>query len=550
MFQRLLVVLLISSAAAAAHSETTKPTNDQYITDPEKLRAVITSAAQKSGKRLDMLVDPKISLQMFADSILFAENFCDDPKEDCASLLGDTPALQKIVDAYLTDASALPKGTIESFASRLAGGGGRLGNIGWPSKATVDAGIIELPPEFHKAHLTLRHATETVPLGSNASAILMSPGNVEIAVKISNRLQWYQVVVERLKRTKLSSLNLADPPVSGGRIEPSSYCYVQPPPFEGPFALFNAGRAAISESTSHLRANEAPFVRQTSLNISVEHDSSINCGEPCKAALSSLLAEAVAIWRNGCQKCDANAIALITTMGTTWLDARAFHRLRLMSENSNVELDLNKIATVEQERLAPLPLGSAGPVGKGIEYYTDITSDHTIKRLICQLDNNAGPWVLAAKSYLCSQSYHKPDEQLRPSIVLKNGETACKKLAIACGLPFERVEINLGQYRFSIPYSLDSEILIGNDELETGLVRDMRRVILHEVGHWFGVPHAEKGGANKYLDIMAEYYEDADNCVSAHSLRMMSNAADLRWDYRVRKGGGALKSRNTNRQSR
>ncbi|MEP6878556.1 MAG: hypothetical protein ABI865_06870, partial [Nitrosospira sp.] len=465
MLQRLLVVFLIGSAAVAVHAEVTRPTNDQYIIDPQKLRSVITKAAQKGGKHLDMLIDPKISLQMFSDSILFAESFCDDPKEDCANLLGDTPALQKIVDAYLVDISALPKGEIESFASRLAGGGGRLGNIGWPSQVTVDAGIIELPQEFHQAHLALRYVTETTPLGSNASAILMSPGSVEITVEISNRLKQYQVVVERLKRTKLSSLNLVDSPATGGRIEPSSYCYVQPPPYEGPFALFNTGRMTIPESEADLRANEAPFVRQTSLNISVEHDSSINCDEPCKAALSSLLAEAVAIWRNGCQKCDANAITLITTMGTTWLDSRAFHRLRLMAENSNVELDLNKIVTGEQERLAPLPLGSAGPVGKGIHYYKDITSDHTIKRLICQLDNSAGPWVLAAKNYLCAGTKPASNERLRPVIVLKDGETACKKKAVACGLPFERVEVNLSQYRYAIPTNVGgSAIIIGPNE--------------------------------------------------------------------------------------
>ena len=68
----------------------------------------------------------------------------------------------------------------------------------------------------------------------------------------------------------------------------------------------------------------------------------------------------------------------------------------------------------------------------------------------------------------------------------------------------------------------------------------MRHVVLHEVGHWFGVPHADVAGQDAMHDVMSKDYSKGELCVSSNSLVMLNNASDLRWEYRTRGGGGAL----------
>ncbi len=503
----------------------------------EEVRRITSRAVHKSAQRQDLLIDPRITEQIYANSILYVANFCLDPKENCAGLFSDDSSLDTVVDEYLKDMVALPSGKIRSLADRLAGG--RMASTGWDPQVSPNAGLLQVPEKFKGSSIALRYAVEDVPLGVAGTRILMAPGPVELLITVGDKVQTYLIRIERLKTAMLP--HSGEEPVNGpgGILRPAStaYCWSGgQPPYIGPFALFNHGRMTIAESDASRNANEADFVHQAVIPISVELSEGIECKKDCETALASLFAESVATWNSGCLRCDPNAMVMVTSMGTFWLDSRIVQRLGSLPANPAIRLGLDQPEEGENADTPGSPLGGSGP---RIRTYLDISKDkETIQRL-CQLHNEAAPWIQDVKEHLCSNRQSHQKKSLHPVVMLKKEITACGALAVACGLPLERVEINFSAYRYALPTSPGQpEIVIGQND--TGEILEMRQVIMHEVGHWFGLPHAEVGGENMFLDIMSEVYGSGEACVSAHSLRMAANAADLRWKYRIKEGGGAL----------
>lgn len=502
---------------------------------PTEVRRAIANAVQKGGKRLGILIDPRITEQIYANVMIYVTNFCP-PIKNCIPLFTGDSNLDFMVHKFLADMAELPTGEIMSPAARLAHGD--LSSVGWPSQIGVDAGLIEIPPEFRTSPIALRYATKSVALGVGATAILMAPGTANLSIEVAGKSETFSVIVERLRTMRLPPVATSSIEVPSGVLQSGSdaYCWdAKQPPYTGPFALFNYGRASIAESDVSRKNYEAPFVRQSVLSIAVEQDSGIQCGSDCKVALASLFAESVAVWRSGCLRCDPNALVMITTMGSVWLDWRLVRRLNRLAEVATTSLSLEQVETGEREITPSAPIGGK----QGISYYVNITDDRIIRQLVCQLNDGVAPWLADVKSYLCPNASKPQTNLLTPKILLKEAATSCEEKAIACGLPFERVEISFSTYRYAIPTNYGrGEIIFGLTNSDQ--VLDMRHVILHEVGHWFGVPHAQEGGQDQYLDVMGEAYDDGEACVSVHSLRMLANAADLRWSYRIKNGGGAL----------
>jgi hypothetical protein len=119
------------------------------------------------------------------------------------------------------------------------------------------------------------------------------------------------------------------------------------------------------------------------------------------------------------------------------------------------------------------------------------------------------------------------------------GATACGPAEdfIACGLPGLGIELAVDGSRFDIPSPDGARRLEHNAGADVAPI-DIRLVVLHEVGHWFGVPHSDVAGARGIVDIMGATYGDGKLCVSGQGMAMLNNASDTRWPYRVTQGNG------------
>lgn len=501
-----------------------------------------TDKAVKSAARLLTLgIDPRITAEIASDASLFVGNYCFEDQTPCDQTLYDPDVLSTLVGEYLKDASKRPA-TIETIASRLATRVGKsMAEVGWPSERENSIALIEVPEAARTAEIFIRTATEQSSVGNSINSILLTPGKQVLSAKLENGQSLtgtVDVAPRQLVVWEASGLARKTPI---GRIEATLQQYCDPdtpperrpaknaPPDQAwPLDAFNWGRARFNEEPEISRQHVVAAGHQGALDITV-NDEAKACDDKCQEGLSVAFAKAVAIWRSGCLRCSESAMAVIRVGSNVWLDMRAADRLRTLEQKpeSYLELDLAKPAVGEVGRYFTAPgliLDKRSIVG-----YEQIDQDQILISTLCAIPSSESQdWVASAQGFLCVGAT-APSMELRPVLTVKGGLTNCGEAAIACGLPGGEVQLSLSGYMYSIP-SASGDISLGDTSVKT--VTQVDLVILHEVGHWFGIPHPEVVGLPTE-DIMTGVFNPNRVCVTAESLTMLNNATDDRWIYRA-----------------
>jgi hypothetical protein len=135
---------------------------------------------------------------------------------------------------------------------------------------------------------------------------------------------------------------------------------------------------------------------------------------------------------------------------------------------------------------------------------------------------------------LCGAEATIIGDELHPILRVRPEPTDCGEEAIACGFPGGLVQLSTQQYAFSVD-APSGPVRLGASED----VLNAAPVVLHEVGHWFGVPHPEQVNV-AVKDVMAGRMDIETTCLSSASLTMMNNASDDRWEYRAHTNQGLL----------
>lgn len=492
-----------------------------------QIRSTVQAKTLEVAKSSGVLLDPRLINAMVESALLYANNFCAAGEEPCPGV-NDPQILRHQIQEYLDELRGMPQTAIRVLGDRLADGG--FPSVGYLSLSLEPVGLIKLPPEWSDAIVTIHFASSSVRLGHWQPEFLGLEGPLEIEANTNGKLERLKVRIEPFTTTQLHSkqtLTSGDiaPPL---QLLPSAYCSKSTPlGFTGPFAVFNGGRSMIAEDESSRRHYESPILRSHVIDINMQVAPTVECSDQCRDSLSLLFADAVATWKKGCDRCEPDSLIMVRTQSSTWLNTRLIQRLRMRSEGKPVSLRLKEL--IENDR----------PAFTTTDPLSDLSSETIAAKQLCDTADDDADWVKPAKAAFCgSPTDGLAEGILRPHIHIMEGTRSCGDIAVACGLPDAGIEIN-ANYRFTTPSVLDhTPLLIGNPN--GSQVLNLRSVILHEVGHWFGVPHAEIGKAEAFLDIMAQTYGDGQPCLSEQSLRMTANAGDLRWAYRVSQGGALM----------
>jgi len=509
-------------------------------TTADQVRPLVEKALQQVAESDHVLVDPRISAKIVDNVAIFASNFCFPPDSDqgrsnCDRTVNDPQVLTGAVDSFLTEIVSSRPSQLESVGSRLAHALNKdFRDIGWPSQVENSAGVVDLPQSWQSAEISYSEPSGNISLGSSGRVLLLNPGTIElIAHSDPTTDMTQQLAISPRQRISFTQTVLANTSAIGP-IEPdvADFCPITPSsritgaPGVDPLQRFNWGRATFAESADVRNANDAPFTTQPFLDIRVVNDTDQQCGSDCLLGLGAAFAEAIAVWREGCGRCDANALSVLRLTPTVWVDARIASRLRNRVTGEQATTNLNLGArTVDELQSAPR-----------VEY-EQLSGNDELLNTLCSIDSQAAPWVSAAQNFVCDASKPLPQAEMHPVLTLKSGDTQCglSKDFIACGLPNQGIELTLNDVRYTIP-TAQGQLALSSSA--SGLVIPIRHVILHEVGHWFGVPHAEVEGRDFTRDIMGQRYGEGQFCVSSESMTMMNNAADLRWPFRAKDNQG------------
>lgn len=507
--------------------------------DPNRVLRVVTNAVAAASNEQHLGVDPHIVDAMAASAGVFASNYCyapnpSVPDRTCAATLFNSSVLRKSVTGFLTDTLS---GTSEvtSLGARLAQeSGGDFAQIGWPSAVQNDVGIITLNASGASVErITLSTPSGQIQIAGEVRQLLMKAGQYTLTLRLSTGEETTKTVAIQARQQVAFSAapsgrtnTLAGPiDVPAGR-----YCYdrrygqggITP---NGPLAEFNWGRSQMPGGTG---AFLAPLATKYAVDIQID-DQVDSCHGRCRQAIGVVFSQAIAVWRAGCQRCNPNALAVLQVGDNVWIDSRLAGRLRSIAAGTQVSLNLTQKYPDEMLRVAPAPSLSIPTIA--VPSYEYISSDRLLKDALCSRPSGSAPWVAAAQSFVCGTG--SPIGVIQPTVRLLGDATHCGTAHdfIACGLPNAGIELALGSTQFLLA-TPTSTLKIGHREDANDAPVDMLDVVLHEVGHWFGVPHLKDVGIDGG-DIMASTLGDGQRCVSATSLTMMNNAMDMRWSWRV-----------------
>ena len=267
--------------------------------------------------------------------------------------------------------------------------------IAYPNILYLSIGSVTLPLDYIQSKIYIQTATKMIYLGTNIQTLLLHSGDNTLQVVTGERKQLITISVKTNSKQELQ-IQKVDKPLKSFQATPltprsSAFCYTLPPEkFTGPLAFFNWGRVQFAERADIKTKNLAPFTQQSVLKIQVNQDAKIKCDNACKYGLESLFAEAIAVWRSGCSRCNPNALVLIQVDSATWLDWRLERRLNI----DGATLDLNDVLPEETQEFKSSPSW----VGGQVVPYVNITKSQKLFDKICALPANKAVWASAVKA--------------------------------------------------------------------------------------------------------------------------------------------------------
>ncbi|MBY5775954.1 matrixin family metalloprotease [Rhizobium johnstonii] len=203
-----------------------------------------------------------------------------------------------------------------------------------------------------------------------------------------------------------------------------------------------------------------------------------------RVVLRNNLLEAVALWRRSCSLCLPGHMLFVEIDGELFTIGRdgSFAGYALF-ENEPVRQTRPRLG---DPVLPTLPSDRSGTRTPTVGYVSVTRSSELVSR-ICSMSSQ-GPSTEASKvkAELCEPTGSGTPNSPEIELVVMDGPTSCGDQInhVACEPDGKRVEFNARDYRFRSWKTGD--VLFGRG----ARVADLMPVLIHEVGHWIGVPHS------------------------------------------------------------
>ena len=462
-------------------------------------------------------LDPTILNDLVQEGELFWLTLCGDDHSavKCNALFGNRFRSETAVKGYLDDRLLTRKTRLRGLAARLSDVlQVEWSRTGWPEERNNFDGCVRLPAEYSVGRGSYLNGNSPETIGALTMPLCLQPGAHRI-LSLKADKTWELLNLEVLanspdgpklftERAQRNSAIISNRVVDAAVSECSDGSNAKQNPLKRPPArdLLIEERSATSEAFS--------------LEVQII-DSGNRCSLACRNLLGRVFLEALLQWTKACRLCKPANFAVVKLDGLTMID---FSRLSLGAAIRSLD-EMNRFLD--------------GTRSMAIRGYQDFSPSSDIGKQICL---PSSPQFI--KDELCSAPAMIPETRRILSLELQEGDLICGKSTdalVACASD-KKIQLNSRFFSFSGLTEIavvDGKVVRRPVAIGAGnRTVDLRRVLVHELGHFFGLPHSDEAGH----DIMAQYYSDSGSCLSVDDKSMVNSSVDHRWTYRLLRCSG------------
>lgn len=230
--------------------------------------------------------------------------------------------------------------------------------------------------------------------------------------------------------------------------------------------------------------------------------------------LRELVLRAVSIWVQGCAACRTEQLVVVLIDGrffirasvVDWYD-REYQAMSRGASSQTLETDLRNTLEPVQVLQATGP-GESLPRSKMLTPYVEIESPSERFSALCERSPKpVTPVLSTVRNAVCFRDELPQRDRASIRIRFREGATYCGDDVdiIACRADRELTEYNVRDFRFDTG---DDAAPIGDGDIEV----DLLMAIVHEMGHWIGLGHINKGES-----VMADS-ADVARCIDFNTI--------------------------------
>jgi hypothetical protein len=455
----------------------------------------------------------------------------------------DPAAQHQVIVSYLNDLLTNPSVTIGLMPRLFSAVGASLRDIGWPDRGPWFNRyiIVPRPPSLSlssKVFYLHWNGAETVP--TNRGKLALPLGLHSFYVQGTQGVGT-ELIVRASREGGAAVLSpVADHAIAAGhrleaspaRIEPQlgRYCLDKPvDPSEPMYRVASAAGPGPRRSVSPSDFHAADMIDISLIG------SATGCDGACQRWIGVQLVQALSQWRAGCAGCLRSTLSAVRIAGDIYVADRFVNWTEFKAEmpRTDPENDPYRIAEL---------LTSSGGINATMGFQR--AQNTRVLSALCAaapaedtLSANVRKQICGSESVPC-----KPANACLQIPVYLTGASDCRGF-LACGSPDHSVSVNTVEFQFAALPAEGADtppVLIGTPSRQQHDVPvPLYPVLLHEVGHWFGLPHVDSDVGTDGRDEVMKATGGTDNvCISRAALNMVSSAVDQNWPFRLKVRGG------------
>ena len=527
------VVLCAALAASPAAPQ------DLAAADSAILAEGASKAAEGWAQRRKVYLGPTVIDDVVYTTVSAVAAACWGTAAQCKSAK-DPQGFASSVTAYLETLLGNPTGT-ELTGDRIFT---RIGfdksRLGWPSGPAANRYIAAVLPE---GFTSLSHVTWNGKVAiANDPTVVLVPMGVHGFVGIrrqDGRPTLLRLMALRDADGKAQIEWIAERGTDAAhsmpwRVDPelSRFCLSKPvDPTEPKYRLSTGRGAPPIASASDFHGAEILRVR-----LATDERS---CDAGCRAGVAASVIQALAQWRAGCTRCRPYTLSVVEVEASVFVSVRLIETA-LQWPYLRPQKNANGVLASEVANMATTQ-GSGVDVRMGFQRVDGVAPALGLCTSSGPTQGTPGFAVLSprARDRVCqppSSASCIPAAGCKEITLRLSGAQDCAN-ALACGFPDQSVTLNTPRFKFGLmgtDPALPPTITLGQ---AVGGQRQahvaLHPVLLHEVGHWFGLPHVDSDpGPDDRDEVMIDTGGDDRVCISRAALNMLDSAVDQTWQFR------------------